>query len=87
MSQTNGPGRKSVLNAEEESMIVERLRFAARRGFAVDRSGIKRIMAGIACDGRQDWRNVMPSDETVRAFRARHREITIARLKIRNAQN
>ena len=76
MLRTNGPGRKPVLSEEEERMIVNLLCFAAGREFAVDHDGIKRIMAHVALDGRRGWRNNLPSDDAVKAFRARHREIT-----------
>ena len=69
-------GKRTVLSCEEEEMIVKRLIFAAKRGFAVDVSGIKRIMMEVANDGRKGWKNAVPSDDAVRAFRARHREIT-----------
>ena len=71
----NGPGRKTVLSEEEERMIVNRLCFAAGRGFTVDHDGIRRIMARVVLDGRRGWRNNLTSDDAVRAFRALHREI------------
>ncbi len=43
-------GRKCVLTAEEEKMIVERFIFAAQRGFAVDREGV--LIRHVSCGGR-----------------------------------
>ena len=82
---TNGPGRKTVLSKEEERMIVNRLCFAAGRGFAVEHDGIKRIMARVALDGRRGWRNNLPSADAVRTFRARHREITFRKAENKDA--
>ncbi len=39
-------------------------------------------MSQIASDGRPIWKDGVPSEDAIRAFRARHREITI-----RNAEN
>ena len=87
MLQTNGLGRKTVLSEEEERMIVNRLCFAAGRGLAVDHDGIKRIMARVAWDGRRGWRNNLPSDDAVRASRARHRDITFRKAEKKKLQN
>ena len=57
-------------------MIVQRLIYAGRRRFAVEITRIKRIMAEVSADGRKGWKNGVPSDDAVRDFRARHREIT-----------
>ena len=63
-------GARFVLSEDEETLIVQRLIYAAQRGFPVDVAGIKRIMAEVAADGRKGWANA------VRSSRARHREIT-----------
>ena len=49
-------GRPAVLSHGEERMIVERLKFAASRGSAIDADGIKHIMSRIASDGRKNWK-------------------------------
>lgn len=69
-------GRKRVISKEEETMIVQRLMHVANRGFPVGPAVLKSIMARIAADGRTGFPNVIPSDEAIRNFRARHREIT-----------
>ena len=69
-------GRPTILTAEEEAMLAGRLVFAASRRSAVDIDGIKRIMGHVAADGRPGWKNGVPSNDVVRSFRARHREIT-----------
>lgn len=66
---------------EEERMIVERLCFCASRGFAITQNVLKRIMARIAADGRNGWRNGVPSDDAIRSFRSRHREITYRKIE------
>ena len=68
-------GRKRVLTYDEEIMIVERMKLAAERGFAVDYEDIRSIMARIAADGRQRWRNEISSYDAIRSFRSRHRDI------------
>ena len=53
--------RCTVLSTEEEAMIVERLLFAAARGFAVDVEGIRAMMTSVAANGRKGWKNGVPS--------------------------
>ena len=50
--------RCAVLSTEEESMIVERLLFAAARGFTVDVEGIRAMMTTVAADDRKGWEMV-----------------------------
>eukprot|EP00171_Calliarthron_tuberculosum_P002529 IDg2529t1 len=38
---------------------------------------VKDMMSRVAADGRPGWKNSVPSDAAVRAFRARHRELTL----------
>ncbi len=57
-------------------MIAERPIFAGKRGFAVGKDTLKSLMSQIASDGRPMWKNGIPLDDNIRAFRARHREIT-----------
>lgn len=57
-------------------MIVERLIFAASRGFAVDLEGFKTIMVRVAAGVRAGWKHGVPSDNAVRSLGTRHRDIT-----------
>ncbi len=75
-------GAPTILTPEEETMIVERLSFAIKRGFAVGKDILVSIMAQIASDSRKTWKNGVPCEDAVRAFRARHRELTF-----RNSEN
>ncbi len=45
-----------MLTNEEETMVVERLIFAAKRAFAADKDSQKSLMTQIASDGRQVWK-------------------------------
>lgn len=72
-----GRGRGTVLTREEEKMIVDRLVFAAQRGFAVGVAGLKYVMSQIAADGRPGWKRGVPSDDAIRSFRARNRDIAL----------
>lgn len=42
-------------------------------------------MARIAADGRRGWKNGIRSDDAVRSFRSRHREITYKKVEDKNA--
>lgn len=42
---SKGPGRSTVLPHKEEGMIVCRIIFAAKRGFAIDHSSIKHVLS------------------------------------------
>ncbi len=75
-------GQSTVLTSEEEAMLTERLIYAGKRGFAVGKDTLKSLMSRIASDGRPSWKDGVPSEDAIRAFRARHREITF-----RNAEN
>lgn len=68
-------GRKTILTDEEE-LICNRLMFPAKCGFAIDINGIKSLTVRVAADGRRAWKSRMPSNDAVRSFRSRHREIT-----------
>jgi len=70
------PGRPRVLSKSEERMLVSRIIYAAKRGFGIDINQIREAMGEMANDGRVNFANTLPSMETVRRFRAQHREIT-----------
>eukprot|EP00171_Calliarthron_tuberculosum_P003025 IDg3025t1 len=70
-------GRRGVLSSLEEQMIVERMNFASRRGFAFDVDDLSMVMARIASDGRDSWKNGVPSSDVVRAFRAKHPDVCL----------
>lgn len=76
LSTSNRPGRCTVLTIDEEQMIVNRLIYAAARGFAIDKEGLKHIMSRVAADGREGFKNGVPCEDVIRSFRARHRELT-----------
>ena len=61
--------RSNVLSIEEERIIVERLKFATSRGFAIDLEGLKSIMARVAADVCPGWKHGVSSDDAVRSFR------------------
>ncbi len=69
-------GSSTVLTSEEEAMLTERLIYAEKRGFAVGKDTLKSFMSQIASGGRPSWKDRVPSEDAIRAFRARHREIT-----------
>lgn len=77
MTETpNQRGVSTVLTSQEELMTCERIKVAATRGFAIDVTGLRAVMGRIAADGRKGWKNGIPSYDTIRSFRARHRDIT-----------
>ncbi len=57
-------------------MLTERIIFARERGFAVGKDTLKSLMSQIASDGRPIWKDGGPSENAIRAFRARQLEIT-----------
>lgn len=74
---SNRAGRKRILSDDEEEMICERLKFAASRGFAVEDDDVKQLMVQISLDGQKDiFGDSLPSDDLIRSFRTRHRDIT-----------
>ena len=69
-------GRTTILSPEEERIVVQRLKFVASRGAAVGYRSLRYMMANIAADGRKGYVNGVPSDEAIRSFRSRHRDLT-----------
>ncbi len=65
-----------MLTAEEQAMIVERLIFAGKRGFAVRKDALKSIMMQIASDGSPSLNKRAQTDDKIMAFRALRRELT-----------
>ncbi len=63
-----------MLAAKDEAMIVERFIFAGKRGFTAGKDALKSVLMQIASDGRPSWKNRAPTDDIIRAFRARQRE-------------
>lgn len=76
LSSDTRAGKRRVLTNEEEAMIVQKIKSAALRGAAIGYEGLKYMMTRIASDGREGFPHNTPSNDTIRAFRARHREIT-----------
>lgn len=70
------PCRQPVLSEEEETMVVRKLMFAASRGCAIGYEGLRYMICMVAADGRKGHRNGVTSDDAVRSFRPRHRELT-----------
>lgn len=64
-------------------MIVEHIIRAALHEFAAELDHLKSIMARVSNDGRErSYKDGVPSNDAVRSFRARHRELTY-----RNTEN
>lgn len=75
---SNRAGRRCVLSKVEDNLIKERMTYAANRGFAFAKSTLKSVMAQVSADGRTGFRtaNGIPSEDTVRSWRARNRDVT-----------
>lgn len=58
-------------------MIVERLLFAVSRDYAIEVYSLKEMKARDALDGRIGYPKELPSDDAIRAFRARHHDLTV----------
>ena len=71
----NRPGRRPHLRPVQQTMIVKRLLFAARRGFAADNEDLKQMMAKMAELNGCPYKNGLPTNDTVRVFRAKHKDI------------
>lgn len=74
-------GRPTVISTDEAAMINERLKLAAKRGFAVDNHTFKHVLSRVAADGRKGYQRGVPSDEAVRTYRAHNRDITYRRIE------
>ncbi len=49
-------GAPTILTCEEETMIVQRLIFAGKRGFDVGKESLESLKSQIASDGRPTWK-------------------------------
>lgn len=76
--ESNRAGRRAVLSKVEDNLLKQRMTYAANRGFALDKNTVKSLMAQISTDGRVGFqtRSGIPSDDTLRAWRARNRDVT-----------
>lgn len=74
-------GRQSVIRESEATLINNRLKLAAQRGFAVDIDSFRHILSRIAADGRQGYSNQLPSDEAIRTYRAHNRDISYKKIE------
>lgn len=72
-------GWKPAISDSESTMVNERLKFAASRGFAVDIDIFWNALSSIAAGSRKGWKNVMPSDDAIRSYRARNCDISYIR--------
>lgn len=69
------PGKPSVIAKVEEYMLVERMKFAGRRGFSFDTGDLRSMLSRIGSDGMKTWVNGVPCADTLRSFRALHPEL------------
>ena len=76
LSAVQKAGRKPVLSADEEEVLKREIKDASSRGFAIDIDKMRQIMFRIACDGRKGWKSAIQSDDAIRSFRTRNRDIT-----------
>ena len=79
-------GRTRVQSPSEERMEVSRIKHAWERGFALDLDQVREAIAEMANNGRANYRNNLPSVESVQQFRAVHREITYRRFQKKSYQ-
>lgn len=84
-SQSIQTGSKHVVNDEEANVINERLKIVAERGFAVDAHNCKHVLSRVASDGPEGWKNKLTSDETVRTYRARYKDIAYKKVENKEA--
>lgn len=80
-STTICAGRPRTITNEEATLLNSRLKLASKRGFAVNNSGFKHVLYRIAADGRNGYRNGIPSDAAVRTYRAHNPDITYKRIE------
>ncbi len=66
----------TVLTSEEEVMLTERFIYAGKRGFAVGKDTLKSFDVTDRFRRTTHLERPVPSEDSVREFRARHREIT-----------
>lgn len=69
-------GLRTVLTTEEEQFIVNRFMTASVRGASIGYKGLRYMMTRVADDPRACYEKELPSYGPVRAFRARHRNLT-----------
>ena len=73
----NRAEKRPLLSAIENKMVKSRVVFASTRGFAATVEDLKAVMHEIARDGRPDVPAGFPSSDTIRAWRAKNRDITL----------
>ncbi len=79
--------KRGASTSEEEAMLTELLIYAWNRGFAVGKNTLKSLMSHFASDEGPGWKDGVPSEDKIRAFGARHREITFKMPRKRTHRN
>lgn len=80
VSTTATRGNSRVISDGEAKLVNERLKLAAARGFAVDNDTLRHVLSRIAGDGRKGWKNNLPSEDAIRAYRASYRDISFKKI-------
>ena len=73
----NRAGRRSVISKEEQGLIVQTCEHAEISGASVGIDQVKIMCAEISNDGRKGFKKGIPSDGTIRKFRADNRALTV----------
>ena len=83
----NRAGRKPVISRDESVMIKDRIKYAAKHGFAMSVEDMKSVMYGSASDGRKPFRTDtgLPSADSIRHCRAVNRDITYRNVENKDA--
>lgn len=69
-------GSPTQISPAAERRIVMRLKDGAKRGFAMDKDGLRLVACNVAREENAPFRNGLPSQDWIRAFRSRHRDLT-----------
>ena len=69
-------GRRTVFNPSEAQLLNERIRYAAKKGLAVDISAVKTLLTNICVDGQNSYAGEVPSNAAIRTYRAFNGDIT-----------
>ena len=81
----NAVGRITVWKPEEAIELNIRVKYAAENGFAVDVGGMKRTLQQICADCREGNMHGVPSDATIRTYRAKNINLTYRKTKNKDA--
>lgn len=82
LTSTNiAAGRPRTISAEEAQLFNKKIEVAAMRGFGVDNPTFRHVLSRVVADGRNGYKNGVPSSDAICTFQVQHSDICYKRIE------